>query len=110
MPSEISTSGVPSPASASSHQNLDHKTGVTVIGSSKALGLETLFNDKKLSAVCYTNLGCKAQHITDRVPNMLCGLKNDYMVLAGGGNISTDESVEVCVQDIGLPNYSMKEN
>ncbi len=102
MPSEISTSGVPVPATDFSHQRDDLKTGVTVIGSSRVRGLGTLLNDKKLSAVCYTNPGCKAQHIRDRVPNMMCGLKNDYVVLAGGGNNIPDESVKVCVQNIGL--------
>ena len=33
---------------------------------------------------------------------MLCGLKNDYVILAGGANNIPDESVKSCVQNIGL--------
>ncbi len=99
VPSENCASGVPSNVI---QQSFDVKTGVTVIGSSRVRGLGNLLNDTKLNAVCYTNPGCKAQHITDRVPNMLCGLKNDYVILAGGANNIPDESVKSCVQNIGL--------
>ena len=92
--------------SAHRHRTEHRKTkpkpvSVKIIGASMVRGQGRLLNDTKqgVSACCYPNPGFTAEQIRDRLPGMI-SKHDDIVVLLGGTNNVTRDTVATCITEI----------